>query len=95
MGAEDCHNADELVMFRDRINYIMKVLNHYEEETVQPFIILGISLNRDLLTMLGGLGAGAMLGFLTKLFENVESIEPYAFCHVNLALMNEANEAIS
>ena len=58
-----------------------QVLDHYEHENVAPFKILGITLNRDLITMLMGVLAGSLVGMLTKFLENISGLQSYCFCH--------------
>ena len=66
-----------------RIHSIVKVLAHYEEETITPFKVIGLTVTRDVVTLILGFFGAAIIGVCTRLLDKTMDGDTLCrmFCH--------------
>ena len=66
---------------QNRINSIIKILEHYESEETVVFKILGITITQEVLTVAAGLGASSLLAIVSEILANIGRATPVFMCH--------------
>mmetsp|Transcript_5442 Transcript_5442/g.7074 ORF Transcript_5442/g.7074 Transcript_5442/m.7074 type:complete len:797 (-) Transcript_5442:209-2599(-) len=66
---------------QQRIQSIVKVLAHYEAENITPFSVLGVTVTRDMLTLVVGFFGGSIVGVISSIIDNKDDIRAQFMCH--------------
>lgn len=66
---------------QQRIESIVKVLAHYEAENITPFSVLGVTVTRDMLTLVIGFFGGSIVGVISSVIDNKDDIRAQFMCH--------------
>ena len=57
------------------------MLAHYEAEDLTPFSVLGLTVTRDLLTLVVGFFGGSIFGLMTAVIEQRTNLRALFMCH--------------
>jgi len=66
---------------RSRVDSIVRVLAHYEAENLTPFQVLGVTLTKDIMTLVIGFFGGSIVGLITHVLDDRDSIRAVFMCH--------------
>jgi len=62
-------------------NSIVRVLAHYEAESLTPFQVLGVTITKDMLTLVIGFFGGSIVGLITHVLDEREQMRAVFMCH--------------
>ena len=64
-----------------RLSAVVRVLKHYEAEDNTPFTVLGVTVTRDMLTLMFGFFGGQIIGIFSSLIDHKGDMRPQFMCH--------------
>lgn len=64
-----------------RIETIVKMLKHYEDEESTPFSVLGVAVTEQMFWIIFGFFGGQIIAIFSTLIDNKDDIRPQFMCH--------------
>jgi len=64
-----------------RIDSIIRVLAHYEAESITPLSVLGVTVTQDIVTLIIGFFGGSIIGVFTAVADDKDLIQNVLLCH--------------